>query len=255
MADLPVADLAAQGLSWQHWEEVYGINLDPARLLNEPALIECRCGNGRLILSYPHPETPGDTLGNQLFGQLLRYLAEVAARPSRGLPAGRPAMPALPPRADTLAQLEEAVACIEGLIRFGENHLLWNWRLPWLLHWRRGIRGLEYGSLAVLVAALHRGLLRAADGRSQAATDPWAEPVRQLSRDVERFCRLARQLLLEEKFAGQRGQVSKIGKVSAPVDRLREELFGLHMRHGGLCQVIFDRLDRLLFQVFAGEDG
>jgi hypothetical protein len=141
---------------------------------------------------------------------------------------------------------------VDALIQFGERHLLWNWRRPWLLHWRRGIRGLEYGTLAVLVRVLAAEANRAATVQGASANDPWLRPARQLALDVDSFCRSARRLLLEEKLAGHRGQVSKVGQVNAAVDGLRALLFGREMNHGGLCRALFDQLDELLYQVFSG---
>jgi len=142
-----------------------------------------------------------------------------------------------------------ALGSADDLIRFGERHLLWRWRNPWLLNWRRGIRGLEYGTLAVsLRSAVARSRELAADYET-GPLDPWLEPSKKLEEDVGMFCRLAQRLLLEEKLATQAGKLKKLGTVNDTVDQLRERLFGNKMNHGGLCGTLFDRLDELLLHV------
>jgi hypothetical protein len=249
-ADLPVADLENRDMPWDAWEQIYGINLNPRLLIDQPAIIECRAGGGRLVLSYPHLETPGDITANQLLVNLLGYLDDAAGGCARGEPPSS-AQPAGPPGDAALAFLDDAANRVDTLIQFGERHLLWKWRSPWLLHWRRGIRGLEYGSLAVLTRVLREEVRHASQAWDPGTNDPWREPARQLSQNVKVFCDLAQRLLLEEKFAGQSGHFSKVGQVNKSVDSLREQLFGRQMSHGGLCRAIFDELERLLQQALS----
>jgi hypothetical protein len=256
VADLPVTDLENHPFHWEEWEKIYGINLHPRWLLGQPALMEIRMGQGRLILSYPHLETPDDPWGNRLFLNILNYLDEKASchgkrKASQQSPLqifSSPTSQLLePPTVRTLNELARIQEYVDNLISFGERHLLWKWRNAWLLHWCRGIRGLEYGTLAFTV----RILLSEARKRSaeHAENDSWLKPVQKLKEEVHEFCHLSRQLLLEEKLALQTGGLTKLGKVNEKVDRLRSELFGNKMTHGGLCRIIFDRLDWLLLQL------
>jgi hypothetical protein len=256
VADIPLADLEDQEISWNDWERVYGINLNPQLLMGQPAIIEGRFGHGRVLLSYTHLETPGDVAGNQLFANILRTLNQAAAKCCPGAARAAPRKLERPgsPSQEALDQLRQATQQVNGLIRFGERHLFWNWRRPWLLHWRRGIRGLEYGTLAVLLRVLSEEAQTVAATQGATANDPWLAPARHLAQEVPTFCASARSLLLEEKLASQSGQVSKVGQVNAAVDRLREMLFGREMSHGGLCRSLFDQLDELLYQVFALTD-
>jgi hypothetical protein len=256
VADVPLADLDTQEISWNDWEKVYGINLNPRLLMGQPAIIEGRFGRGRVLLSYPHLETPGDVAGNQLFANILRALDQAAAKCCPDASGAAPRKPERPgsPSQDALDQLHQATQQVNSLIRFCERHLFWNWRRPWLLHWRRGIRGLEYGTLAVLLRVLSEEAQQVAATQAATANDPWLAPARRLAQEVRTFCESARSLLLEEKLASQSGQVSKVGQVNASVDRLREMLFGREMNHGGLCRSLFDQLDGLLYQVFTLTD-
>jgi hypothetical protein len=77
VSDVPMDGMEPEEI--QKLEAVYGINLDPWRcFLNNPAIIEGSYGSGRLILSYPHLETPEDEEGNEFFKQCLLYLSEQA---------------------------------------------------------------------------------------------------------------------------------------------------------------------------------
>lgn len=247
IADLSYADLKQLEVPWREWESAYGINLNPVRLMGQPAIVEMRRGRGRLVLSYPHLETPGDTLGNLLLVNILAYLDD-AAPSAVGLPHPPPPQPSngiVPTEA--VSRLRACQDAVEGLIRFGERNLLWNWRNPWLLQWRRGLRGLEYGMLAVIMRRVVReAAVRAIPGGGDGA---WLERTRRLERDTQEFCRTAARLLIEEKVAVQGGQLSKLGSVNPTVDRLRRELFGGKMSHSGLCGTLLDHLDRMLLDL------
>ncbi len=249
IADLPLSDLEMQAMDHALWEQVYGINLSPALLLGQPAIIESQWGQGRLVLSYPHLETPEDTDGHRLLINILEYLDAAAAPhdPKVANPAASsPKSHGLPGK-QALLHLQLAAAEVEELVRFGQRHLLWNWRLPWLLHWRRGIRGLEYGSLSVLLQRVVSEAQRHSGALATSGGDPWVPLASRLQDDLQRFCALAKQLLLEEKLAGQSGNFKKLGQVNAIVDNLRAQLFGTQMNHSGLCRTIFDQLDRMLY--------
>ncbi|QCQ22551.1 BPL-N domain-containing protein [Desulfoglaeba alkanexedens] len=250
VADLPIDACRDSKTRWEVWEKSYGINLDPRRILGHPAVIEVERGKGRLVLSYPHLETPGDLWGNRLFANLLQYLDQQAAA---HLPLKNPGQYAAEPDAfpetarpcrETLERLEAAHREAEELIRFGEENLLWSWRRSWLLQWQRGIRGLEYGTLAVSLRFLCREI--SSLDLSDKPVDAWRKPAVQIQRDVADFCQEAKRLLLEEKAAGQNANLSKLQSVNPTVDALRARLFGSGMSHGGFSRRIFDTLDAML---------
>ena len=81
------------------------------------------------------------------------------------------------------------------------------------------------------------------------AGDFWRESCERIESDTRDFCLRAKQLLLEEKMAAREGTLSKLGKVNERVDSLRGLLFGKGMNHGGLCRVLFDRIDRMLLDL------
>jgi len=249
IADLAFSDLKNLDVPWHEWEDIYGINLNPVRLIGQPAMMELHKGSGKLILSYPHLETPGDSVGNRLFANILAYLSDsFASGPSGSDPRQNPPPPVCGgPSHEAVAILRSTLEAVEDLIRFGERHLLWTWRNPWLLQWRRGLRGLEYGMLAVVM----RRMVREAEDCvvTRDGTDPWLEDVKRMARDTSYFCRTAARLLLEEKVATQSGQLTKLGSVNSTVDSLRRELFGEKMSHSGVCGGLFNDLDRMLLNL------
>ncbi len=253
VADIALSDVGERQVAWSKWERQYGINLDPAKLMGHPAIVEARRGKGRLILSYAHLDTPGQVWGNRLFLCCLRYLDGMAAQVRKAIPVvgSRPGGATARAGVEALSCLREARDAAAALISFGEQHLLWNWRRPWLLNWRRGIRGLEYGTLLVVLTRL-LDRMEQESAESPPVDDQWCQAAHQIREETASFCTLARSLLAEEKRIIRTGNLTKLGRVNAAVDRLRGELFGDRMNHGGLCRQLFDRLDQFLLQVLRG---
>ena len=275
VADLRVCD-TGESAGWEQLEKAYGINLDPARIKGHPAIIEIEKGKGRLVLSYAHLETPGDGWGNRLFFNILNYLNDVSGVSTpRGVKSvnGSPLGPGTKRDPLPLTRQERSAApssirypasgiwmakqAAADLIAFGEANLLWNWRKPWLLNWRRGIRGLEYGTLYVALSYMadleHKLAAEPDSGPGPAAFwANWPERTKELEEKTLEFCALAKRLLFEEKIAAGMGTVSKTGKVNERVDPLRRSLFGKRMNHGGFCGALFDLIDRMLLDLIRG---
>jgi hypothetical protein len=259
VADLRVSDVD-EGAGWDELEKLYGINLDPRRIRGHPAIIEVERGRGRLVLSYAHLETPDEKWGNRLFHNILKYLNDVSVISTS---CGESRSLISPPmeeqrtlhlsshsRASGISKARQAAA---DLIAFGEAYLLWNWRKPWLLNWRRGIRGLEYGSLYVTLchmADLEKKLEAEPSGYGRAVFDAnWSMRAEELEERTLEFCALAKRLLFEEKIAAGKATFSKLGKVNKRVDSLRGSLFGNKMSYGGLCGALFDLIDGMLLEL------
>jgi putative intracellular protease/amidase len=122
-----------------------GPTQDPEALWEQPAVIEARIGSGRLLLSYPHLDTPGEEPAGQALERLWRaWLGPEAS--NRALP------PAAVP-----SQLVRglAVRCA-ALWERGRDLGLWQPRHPMMPLWQRGARGLEFWELARLSGALAR---------------------------------------------------------------------------------------------------
>lgn len=117
--------------------------LDPAFLWGQPAVIEARLGQGRLLLSYPHLDTPGEEPAAQALERLWKaWLGPQAhARPKT---SPQPPSPALGRLAARCAFLWDQ----------GRTMGLWQPRHPAMPLWQRGARGLEFWELARLSRAV-----------------------------------------------------------------------------------------------------
>jgi hypothetical protein len=243
-SDLNVGDTEAHG-DWAELERMYQINLDPGRLLNEPAVVEGRFGTGKVLLSLVHFDTPGDTNGAAVLKNLWNCLLGVPAKPTAEIvPSGRSASSpghhvAEPNAAKVIAPLESAVA---DLIDLGQRNFLWFWRNPLLLQWRRGVRGLEFCTLYIMVKEVAD--LVALQGRGADAAGI------ELTRErVCDFAIKAKQLLVRERYAMQNAHITYERCDDPEIQALREELFSRSKSHGGLFKEILDDLDLLLYDV------
>ncbi|MBU4276340.1 MAG: hypothetical protein KKC30_06350 [Proteobacteria bacterium] len=139
-----------------------GPSQDPAPLWEQPAVIEAHLGRGRLLLSYPHLDTPGEEPAGQALERLWgAWLGPDA--PSRGkTPPGAPS-PVVSRLAARCAVLWEQ----------GQALGLWQPRHQVMPLWQRGARGLEFWELARLSKALALWAGDdSADGELEAALKP-----------------------------------------------------------------------------------
>ena len=65
-----MGDVEANG-GWAELENIYNINRDRGRLLNEPAVVEGTYGKGKAILSLIHFDTPDDANGAVVLKELM----------------------------------------------------------------------------------------------------------------------------------------------------------------------------------------
>lgn len=252
--DFWVSDIPAEGIDTdklQKLESLYGINLDPGKcFLGHPAIIESCYGSGRLILSYPHLETPEDEQGNELFRRLLVYLEEQVRKPLRGPKSFHVEIRL--PSSDHCLAVKRMIDKVRDFVRLGESHLLWFWRKPWMLGWRRGVRGLEYSMLMLSLSFLGASLIEVS-GRSIGQGDVrWSSRMANLESLIDDFLCHAKRLLILERLGLLDSSFSKTERMNdSEADRIRSYLFGSQMSHGGLCRKIFDILDSLLFDAIA----
>ena len=258
-ADINVADGGIIG--WPKLEQRYGILLDPSRLHGEPAVLEGRFGRGRVILSLVHFDTPGDRNGAAVLRNLWSRLA--SCRPSdppmeAGCEPGR-SFKGVP--RNILDSVEEIHTAITELIATGTRNFLWYWRNPLLLQWRRGVRGLEYATLAAMIGEIRRGLNNpGASGpdRRSAVTDTidplqWEEGLREIRGHLIPFCEKAKRLLIRERLYMMNAFLSSVECADEEISRLRHELFASAMSHGGQFKRLIDSMDRMLYQLIKEE--
>ncbi len=233
-ADLKAGDVA----EWTQWENRYGINLDPARLMGEPAVVEGRFGKGRVVLSYVHFETPGDPAGYRALFNLWQHLIATSgtdAQPVRGVT--RPILS--PASVKTLRAMSDEVF---GLIELGRRAFLWNWRLPWMLNWKRGSKGFEFLTVYTLLRQL-ANLAPMFQGEGAKKFDPaLEEAVKALKTAIRSFVLRSRRLIMEERYTSTSGK-----HAGRPVRALRLELFGDSHLYGGEFRNVLTRADAVLF--------
>ncbi|HAK87509.1 MAG TPA: hypothetical protein DHV16_11495 [Nitrospiraceae bacterium] len=230
-SDLNVGDVEANG-SWQGLENLYQINLDPKRLLNEPAVVEGAFGKGSVILSLVHFDTPEDKNGAVVLKNFWEYLA---GRKSDKATERQPAALSL------CSTIEETETAIDDLISLGMRNFLWFRRNSMLLQWRRGVRGLEYCTLYVMIKKLSglSGQLSTAD----------EEKLQEIKKLLLPFVDRAKQLLIMERLAMQNGHITYEKCDDPQIKNIRTELFGNSKSHGGLFKNLIDEIDALLFRL------
>ncbi len=259
-SDIPVEDGEIQG--WPALEERYGILLNPARLRGEPAVLEGRCGLGKVVLSMLHFDTPGDRNGGVVLRNLWRHLTgDSPANPvvdghglSDGLRAGAPS--------GILATLAEIQTEVHNLVTAGEGLSLWRWRNPYLLRWRRGVRGLEYSTLAVMTREIQNRLAPGGRDSDEGAALPesvdWdllRRELPEIRRRLTPFVAKAKRLLEREGYYMQTSPLSPLHCDNEEIQTLRRELFASAMSHGGAFKRLIDALDRLWFGLIRGGDN
>jgi hypothetical protein len=239
-SDLNVGDVAGRG-KWDELEELYQINLDPERLFNEPAVIECGCGKGSVILSLVHFDTPEDKNGQKVLTQLWEYL-------SGETEGTRDQRPGVRDNSNDSARARCNVPLqnvCSDLISLGERNFLWFWRNSMLLQWRRGVRGLEYNTLHIMMKEISEIMNNNNDGDvSRCAT-----ALRSMKDRLYAFVDRAQKLLLLERYALQKGPITYIRCDDPEIQRLRKELFGDAKSHGGMFKEVLDEVDGLLYDL------
>jgi hypothetical protein len=111
-----------------------------------------------------------------------------------------------------------------------------------LLQWRRGVRGLEYCTLFVMMKELVEAFR--AGGASCTSSD--LERIRGL---LLPFGDKAKRLLLMERYAMQNGHITYEKCDDPGIQSIREELFSRSKSHGGLFKRLLDEIDGPLFRV------
>jgi len=229
-SDIPVADVPPGSPLWVDLEKTYGILLDPARLYGEPAVISGQMGKGHVVLSMLHFDTPEDAAGRTVLRNMARECGvRIGLSEETGFAED-----------DSLSE-HPLFRPARQLIKLGEQNFLWRWRNPYLIQWRRGVRGLEFCTLFVVARELALRLLAKAelseDLRNEASR---AETL------ISDFSREASSLLLRERFAMQSGILTFNQCGDPEITAMRDRLFSRSKSHGGLFKAMIDQLDALV---------
>ncbi|MEN6467698.1 MAG: BPL-N domain-containing protein [Smithella sp.] len=256
-ADIKVGERQTNG--WSELEESYGIFLDPQRLKDEPAVIEGRFGQGKVLLSLVHFDTPGDQNGQAVLRNLWQYLS---SDPDWPIQASRAVKKQF--MADTCPECQKTImdikATVDTLITMGERNSLWYWRNSWFLQWRRGIRGMEYSTLAVMTGEIasylrHNCLGGSNEGNIPAESSDLYQDLAAIKELVIPFVKKAKILLAREKSFLATAVLSPVHCSDEAISRLRQELHGSSIRHGGKFKELILAVDRLLYQLISSDQS
>jgi hypothetical protein len=250
-SDLNVGDVAESG-NWDEFEKQYQINLNPERLSGEPAVIEGLYGNGKVILSLVHFDTPEDNNGEEVLIQLWKYLSG-GTEGGGGQGAGNRGQGLGGRETDEIGMkgnsLQDVFALCADLITLGERNFLWFWRNSMLLQWRRGVRGLEYNTLYVMVKEISE-IMNSGNDRDGSRYTPVLHSIHNRLHD---FVEKAEKLLVLERHALQKGPITYIQCDDPEIQTLRKDLFGEAKSHGGMFKETLDEMDGLLYTLLTDE--
>lgn len=252
-SDLNVGDVSA---CWEDLERLYEINLDPARLRGEPAVVEGTYGKGKVLLSLIHFDTPDDKNGSKVLQNILEYVgAEVGmwgyTLSTQGSPKLQRKFFGVPELKTTSFRASELA--IEELIDFGIRNFLWFWRTPVFLQWRRGVRGFEYCTLYWMIKRLSAMSSQTVDcppkGSPKNFQCNFGVPVGcRIEEKLLVFIEKAKRLLIMERLAMQNGLITYERCDDPEIQKLRSELFGNSKSHGGLFKEILDKIDVIIYK-------
>ena len=261
VSDLNVCETVATRLEWEQLEKAYQINLNPERLANEPAIIAGKYGQGRVVLSYPHLETPGDGAGNMALFNIWHDLLSSSVLECADDSDGTRAANRVPVDEQSLERVREMAREAENLVVLGERHNLWSWRNPWLLQWQRGIRGAEFGTIAVLLQGLVRELERTG-GIAPTYPTPSSWKIDTKFEKLMELWNLFRdkgRALLKDEARNLNDKKVNNGETLSPRTRdLRTEIFSCvqcygSKSYGGLYRQLLDQIDSLLLETLLAD--
>ncbi|MBI4653857.1 MAG: hypothetical protein HY752_02535 [Nitrospirae bacterium] len=253
-SDMNVGDVETNG-SWTKLEALYRINLNPERLKGEPAVIEGNFGKGKVILSLIHFDTPDDENGAIVLKNQWRYLAgqKTEVRKIRNWEDESLSTSQLIGSKTNLSLLKELEMSVDELISLGERNFLWFWRNPMLLQWRRGVRGLEYCTLYVMIKEIAE-ILKKGQGARDKGQEKLGDSLKKTKELLMPFVDKAKHLLILERHAIQKGYITYEECNDSEITKIRIELFGNSKSHRGLFKKLIDKVDNLLYILIKGRE-
>ena len=248
-SDLNPGDIAITN-NWTELEQIYKINLDPSRIAYEPAVVEGRYGEGKVILSLIHFDTIDDCNGGIILRNLWNYLSNGCVsfkkcETSLSIPKKRSKAYELSLSLAIASELELAAS---DLIDLGIRNFLWFWRNPLLLQWRRGVRGLEYCTLYVMIRQITVLLDSSIDPKI-------GKSIKGLKKRLLPFLRKAEELLIRERIALQQGHITYECCNDAAIQTLREDLFSKSKSYGGRFKELLDEIDSIVYRLLCCQDN
>lgn len=265
-SDLCIGDVIKSGQDWTELESIYKINLNPTQLMGEPAVVEGTYGEGRIILSLIHFDTPEDAAGHAVLKNIWKYfLGEVAdtykltnekiassnksnnfnnkTTSSKNEKVGHSIN-----SSEQALIISELFDATKDLISFGERNFLWFQRNSMLFQWRRGVRGLEYCNLYMLIRKIQE-ILNLDNKNISDSIENFNLRLQIIRETFLPFYGNSKKLLLMERLAMQNGHITYEKCDEQLIQSLRLELFSASKSYGGMYKRLIDDIDRLLFDL------
>lgn len=121
-----------------------------------------------------------------------------------------------------------------------------------LLQWRRGVRGLEYCTLYIMIMEI-AGILKMQDaGYKMQDTEKHLKKIKKM---LIPFVAKAKHLLILERHEIQNGHLTYERCDDPEIQKLRAELFSSSKSHGGLFKELIEEVDKLLYDLIKTEAG
>ncbi len=258
LSDLPLKKLPPSTL--EDWYNLYGVNLRPNLLNNQPCIIGGDYGKGQYILSYSHLETPYSHDVNSILQQILKqYLTvptEFGDLPNKndeeyleisGKSKKNNALNTIefnvnwlmPENNADFKLIETLYYELNSVFSLAEDlHLLFP-RNIWLYGWHSSIPGSQLNALRIaLMRSLH---LPSTEGR----VNFLAHQGISFQKNMHIFVQGAKNWLLAKKLSLTLTDSEIIS--DKIIQEQKKELFGQNMLGGGLCGALIQELDRFLF--------
>lgn len=118
-----------------------------------------------------------------------------------------------------------------------------------LLQWRRGVRGLEYCTLYIMIreiAEIMRMKKAPLAGDFKSRIERGLGAARSL---LNPFIKDAKRLLIMERSALQNGHITYDRCEDPEIKKIRTELFSHSKSYGGLFKDVINEIDRVLFML------
>ncbi len=222
----------------KRWEDYYKIRLDPKLLKDKPAILEGRYRKGKVILSYLHFDTPNDEQGKRVLFNIWQYLSKKGKSKPKIITG-----PLI--SKDCLPFVEKLEGDLEEFIEFGKRSFIWYWRYPWMLGWRKGIRGFHYATLYVLIKEMAKCIRDLAGDKEDKEGIMIRENLKKLTEILPLFLESAKELLLKERYLLNFRSLSFMECDDPEIQSIRDELFGKTISYGGKLKEILGYIDNI----------
>lgn len=239
-SDFNISNVREYG-DWQFIEKIYGINLNPDRLIGSSLVVEGGFGNGKVLLSLLHFDTPNDTNGQKVMKNIFIYLSNGNLKFCKENEINEKGL--IVHKVHPL--IEEIQDSIEGLIDFGIHNFLWFWRHEMILGWRRGIRGFECCNLYIMVKELCRVFNRL----TRQNQDFYLEAIREIRDTLRPFIESLKELLFLERVELQRSQLTSLMTQNPHIDDKRAQLFSKSKSYGGKYKELIMLIDNTFLKM------